>query len=105
MPQKVINDTTKSVKKYKRIGLVAIKVGEKIVAPMEYDGAMDNLFLKHDLIIVFLSVVKKGTVIVMDNASTSSQKQLVCVAQKAGSFLIFLPPYSPQFNPIEKFWS
>ena len=72
---------------------------------MEYEETMDSLlfetWFEHNL----LPVIKKGTVIVMDNASFHRKKQLICVAQKAGYSLIFLPPYSPQFNPIEKFWS
>ena len=35
-----------SGKKYKRVGIVAAKVGEKIVAPMEYDGTMDSLLFE-----------------------------------------------------------
>ena len=65
------------------------------------DSLLFETWFEHN----FRSVIKKGTVIVMDNASFHRKKQLICVAQKAGCSLIFLPPYSPQFNPIEKFWS
>ncbi len=51
-----------------------------------------------------LPSLDKGTVIVMDNASFHSKKRLVSAAQNAGCKLIFLPPYSPELNPIEKFW-
>jgi len=44
-------------------------------------------------------------VIVMDNASFHRRAQLINVAQKHGVRLIFLPPYSPEFNPIENFWA
>ena len=94
-----------SGKKYKRVGIVAAKIGEKIVAPLEYDGTMDSVLFESWFEKCFLPVIKKGTVIVMDNASFHRKKQLICAAQKAGCSLIFLPPYSPQFNPIEKFWS
>ena len=94
-----------SGKKYKRVGIVAAKMGEKIVAPMEYAGTMDSVLFESWFEKCFLPVIKKGTVIVMDNASFHRKKQLICAAQKAECFLIFLPPYSPQFNPIEKFWS
>ena len=94
-----------SGKKYKRVGIVAAKIGDKIVAPMEYDGTMDSLLFETWFEHHFLPVIKTGTAIVMDNASFHRKKQLIYAAQKAGCFLIFLPPYSPQFNPIEKFWS
>ena len=43
MLQKVRKYVPKSVKKYKQVGIVAAKIGEKIVAPMEYDGTMDSV--------------------------------------------------------------
>jgi len=52
-----------------------------------------------------LPSLPKNTVIVMDNASFHRKKHLLCTAQKYGYSLIFLPPYSPELNPIEKFWS
>ena len=87
------------------MGIVAAKIGEKIVAPLEYDGTMDSVLFETWFVQYFLPVIKKGTVIVMDNVSFHCQKQIVRATQKAGCSLIFLPPYSPQFNPIEKFWS
>ena len=53
----------------------------------------------------FLPSLDKGTVVVMDNASFHSQRRLFSAAQNAGCKLLFLPPYSPELNPIEKFWA
>ena len=52
-----------------------------------------------------LPSLDKGTVIVMDNASFHSKRRLFSAAQNAGCILYFLPPYSPDLNPIEKFWA
>lgn len=52
-----------------------------------------------------LPSLEQGTVIVMDNASFHSKKRLLFAAQNAGCRLLFLPPYSPELNPIEKFWA
>ena len=52
-----------------------------------------------------LPSLDKDTVIVMDNASFHSQKRLISAAQNAGCRLLFLPPYSPELNPIENFWA
>lgn len=51
-----------------------------------------------------LSYFEKGTTIVMDNASFHRKKQLYELCEKYGFNLIFLPPYSPELNPIEKYW-
>ena len=63
---------------------------------------MDSVLFESWFEKCFLPVIKKGTVIVMDNASFHRKKQLSCATQKVGCSLIFLPPYSPQFNPIVK---
>ena len=52
-----------------------------------------------------LPSLDKGTVIVMDNTSFHSKKRLIFAAQNAGCRLLFLPPYSPELNPIENFWA
>ncbi len=51
-----------------------------------------------------LSCLKKDTTIVMDNASFHRKKQLYEICSRYGYNLIFLPPYSPELNPIEKYW-
>ncbi len=51
-----------------------------------------------------LSCLEKSTTIVMDNASFHRKKQLYEICSKYGYNLIFLPPYSPELNPIEKYW-
>ena len=52
-----------------------------------------------------LPSLEQGTVIVMDNASFHSKERLFFVTQNAGCKLLFLPPYSPELNPIEHFWA
>lgn len=52
----------------------------------------------------FLSCLEKGTAIVMDNASFHRKKQLYEICSRYDFNLIFLPPYSPELNPIEKYW-
>ncbi len=51
-----------------------------------------------------LPCLEEGTAIVMDNASFHRKKQLYQICSKYGFNLVFLPPYSPELNPIEKYW-
>ena len=41
----------------------------------------------------------------MDNASFHKRAEMVEAIEKAGAFLVCLPPYSPDFNPIEHKWA
>lgn len=49
--------------------------------------------------------VAPGTVIVMDNASFHMHPHIREAAQAHGCILEYLPPYSPDLNPIEKLWA
>ena len=92
-------------RKYKRCGIVAAQMGDKILAPFQYSGTMNSSLFEYWFTQQLLPSLQKGTVIVMDNASFHSKKRLIFAAQNAGCNLLFLPPYSPELNPIEKFWA
>jgi DDE superfamily endonuclease len=47
----------------------------------------------------------KNSVIIMDNASVHYSEKIRQMCANAGVKLIYLPPYSPDFNPIEEFFS
>jgi transposase len=46
-----------------------------------------------------------GQVVVMDNASFHKHRRTTELVAAAGCSLLYLPPYSPDLNPIEKFWA
>ena len=46
-----------------------------------------------------------GQVVVMDNATFHKSQTTKQLIEDAGCQVIFLPPYSPDLNPIEKFWA
>ena len=94
-----------SGRKYKRCSIVAAKMADKILAPFQYDGTMDSKLFEFWFSKQLLPSLDAGSVIVMDNASFHSRKRLVSVALNAGHKLLFLPPYSPELNPIEHFWA
>ena len=81
-----------SGRKYKRCGIVAARIADRILAPLQYSGTMDSTFFEFWFSEKLLPSLEKGTVIVMDNASFHSKKRLISVAQNAGYKLIFLPP-------------
>ena len=92
-------------RKFGRTNIVAAQIGKNIVAPMQYTGTTDSILFEHWFEYCFLPCLPKGAVIVMDNASFHRENNLREISRKFGFQLIFLPPYSPELNPIEKFWS
>ena len=52
-----------------------------------------------------LKKLPKDHVIIMDNAAFHKKEVLYQIVKKYSQELIFLPPYSPEYNPIEHTWS
>ncbi len=52
-----------------------------------------------------LSEIRKGDYVVMDNLRTHHCKGVEELIRSAGAIPLYLPPYCPDFNPIEKMWS
>ncbi|HEX7577814.1 MAG TPA: IS630 family transposase [Verrucomicrobiae bacterium] len=74
-------------------------------APWLFDGPMDGeLFLawvKQGLV----PVLQRDDVVILDNLSTHKVAGVRVAIETAGARLEYLPPYSPDFTPIENLWS
>lgn len=76
-----------------------------MTAPFVYDGAMNgNVFLAY-VEQVLSPTLQTGDVIVMDNLPAHKAAGVRDAIERAGAKLMFLPPYSPDFNPIENAFS
>jgi len=86
----------------KRTSLWLAQSGTHRFAPLLFertcDAALFNTGLKNDLI----PLLKSGQTIIMDNAAIHKSRETRERIEAAGCHLLFLPPYSPDFNPIEK---
>ena len=52
-----------------------------------------------------IPTLKKGDIVVLDNLSCHKVKGVKEAIEEAGASVLYLPPYSPDFNPIEMMWS
>ena len=91
-------------RKYQRTSIVAALCGRKIIAPLEYQGTMHGDFFEEWFEKQLLPELSEGDVIILDNASFHRKKRLYKIAKVHNIKIIFLPPYSPELNPIEHFW-
>lgn len=94
-----------SGRKFQRTNIVAAKMGNQIIAPMQYNGTTDAPLFEHWFKQWLLPCLPEDIVIIMDNASFHKKEHLFEIAEMHHRKLIFLPPYSPELNPIEKFWA
>ena len=74
-------------------------------ACMTIDGAADAEVFEAYVRGVLCPTVRPGDMVVMDNLSPHKNHRSLTLLAQAGAEILFLPPYSPDFNPIEKMWS
>ena len=101
--QKVYGEV--SGKKYARESIIAGKNGNKIIAPMCFYGTCNTAVFNTWIEQMLLPELKHGQVVVLDNASFHKSAKTKELIEQVGCKLLFLPPYSPDLNPIEKYWA
>lgn len=74
-------------------------------ACMAIEGATDTEVFSAYVAQVLCPLLKTGDVVVMDNLAAHKNAAILTLIQQAGARALFLPAYSPDFNPIEKMWS
>jgi len=75
---------------------------DRIDAPWVYDGPINGeaflTYVTHEL----APTLKKGDIVIMDNLSSHKSRAVREAIKAVGARLFFLPPYSPDLNPIEQ---
>ena len=77
----------------------------RIEAPCVIDGPINGLSFLAYVEQVLLPTLSKGDIVIMDNLGSHKRKVIRRVLRAAGAKLFFLPPYSPDLNPIEQGFS
>ena len=103
--EKVIGEI--SGKHFARTSIVAAKNGSDIVAPFAFDGSMNSGLFEGWMEQILVPALKNPakSILIIDNASWHKKDAIYDIADEYGVAVIFLPPYSPDLNPIEKFWA
>lgn len=71
------------------------------IAPFVIDGPINRLAFETYVEKVLVPELRKGDVVVMDNLPGHKGPRVRQMIEAAGAELLYLPPYSPDFNPIE----
>ncbi len=96
-----------SGRRYTRESFIAglMPQSKKVVAPFCYSGTCDTTLFNCWLEQCLLPALGPGYTIIMDNATFHKSETTKTLIHNAQCSLLFLPPYSPDLNPIEKFWA
>ena len=71
------------------------------IAPFVIDGAVDRLAFETYVDKVLVPELRQGDVVIMDNLPGHKGSKVRQLIEAVGASLLYLPPYSPDFNPIE----
>lgn len=75
---------------------------EGIRAPAVFDGPIDNVSFLAYVEQVLAPALRHGDVVLLDNLAVHKQPEVRTAIEVVGAHVRFLPPYSPDFNPIEQ---
>jgi transposase len=76
-----------------------------MVAPFVIDGAVNREIFELYVERILVPELRRGDIVVMDNLSSHKGPAVRKMIRGAGARVLYLPPYSPDFNPIEKAFS
>ena len=76
-----------------------------LVAPLVFDGPINAAAFEAYVEQFLVPELRPGDIVVMDNLSSHKRPKVAALIEAAGASLRYLPPYSPDFNPIEKLFA
>ncbi len=76
-----------------------------LVAPMVIDRPINRISFQAYVDQVLVPELRPGDVVIMDNLGSHKTPAVAAAIRAAGGSLLYLPPYSPDFNPIENAFS
>ena len=92
-------------KRGKNISIISALSLEKVGASRNIYGSVDGVTFEAFIVKELVPKLWKNACVVMDNAQIHLGKMVKEAIEQAGGKLIYLAPYSPEFSPIENFWS
>ena len=92
-------------KRFARESFIAAKTGTKVFAPLCFQGTCNTKLFNAWVEQFLVPELTSGQIVVMDNATFHKSEETRLLIEKAGCKLLFLPQYSPDLNPIEKYWA
>lgn len=75
---------------------------DRITAPCVFDGPINGECFRAYVNQLLIPTLRKGDIVILDNLGSHKSKDVRNKIKASGAHLFFLPPYSPDLNPIEQ---
>lgn len=90
----------------KNISFISAVSLQGLLAQVAFVGSIDTQTFEEEFVALhLLPKLWKGAYVIMDNCKIHKGEEIERLIREAGAHLIYLPPYSPDFSPIENCWS
>lgn len=90
---------------YRTLTLMSAVRLQGVVAPMLLDGPVNAQTFAGYVEQCLVPALSPGDILILDNLPAHKSPRVTLAVEGAGCRLVYLPPYSPDFNPIENMWS
>ena len=90
---------------YQTLTLMSAVRLEGVTAPMLLDGPVNATTFAGYVEQCLVPTLWAGDILILDNLPAHKSPRVTLAVERAGCKLVYLPPYSPDFNPIENMWS
>jgi transposase len=88
-----------------RVSMAAAWCSGQVLAPLTFEGYCDSVLIETWFRQELAPQLRKGQVVILDNASFHRAKALQEILAQVECSLLLLPPYSPDLNCIEPLWN
>ena len=99
-----INDYVPDVR-FQRLSILSTVRLDGTQIPFVFNGSLNSELFKEYIEKLLAPALSSGDIVVLDNSSVHRAKGVLDSLIERGVIVLFLPPYSSDFNPIEKLWS
>jgi transposase len=88
--------------RWRTLTFIAALRRDRITAPCVFDAPINGLSFRAYVEQVLIPTLSPGDIVIMDNLGSHKAQVIRRIIRAAGATLVFLPPYSPDLNPIEQ---
>ena len=88
-----------------KVSVIGAITSSKVLAVMTMNGSMDATAFEMYISQFLVPQLWPGAVVIMDNLTSHKVNSIAPLIEAAGARVLYMSPYSPEFNPIEHLWS
>jgi transposase len=89
----------------KKVSVIGALTIDDLIANMSIEGSIDGSAFDNFVSRMLVPHLKCGDIVILDNYKVHLSEYAKRMIESVGASLLFLPPYSPDFSPIELYWS